>query len=132
MQRELGEVSGFASERTVTITNAEHVHRLTLLNVRSQDKRVLILLVRIARLAANSSGKCKLLYDVFLFYLRDVRCIRRSGSLQGFFKAVVSVGEALTSILEADWSRSFNTCHLLFLFLTDVRGRRHHNWKPTP
>ena len=64
---------------TVSITDPEHVHALPLLHIRRQNKRILVHFFTISRLEANSSCKCKLLDNVLLFYVSQMRCVGGRG-----------------------------------------------------
>jgi len=70
-QSELNEVRGFTAVRAVAITDAEDVKRRSALDVRSKDEAVLVDLVLVSRLEADSCCKCELLDDV----TRLVQCL---------------------------------------------------------
>lgn len=74
---------------TVTITDAKHVHRLTLLDIGRQDKSILIDFVRIADLVAHTCCESKLLHHVLLFDVREMWSPWRSRSHLGSFESQV-------------------------------------------
>ena len=68
----------------MTITNAEHVHRVTFLKVWRQNERVLVHPVGVAWLVAYTCCKSKLSHHVLQFHIGLVRRVGRSWSCLRF------------------------------------------------
>ena len=59
------EIRGVTPVLTMSITNAKHVHWLPFLDIRRQNKGILISFLRILRLKADSCSESELLDNIF-------------------------------------------------------------------
>jgi len=104
VQSELHKVGGFASMGSVPVTNAEHVHRLSLLYVGCQNESILVYFVWVAWLEANSGSKGKLFDHVLWLNVAQMSRVWRCRPLhrsQGRQEVI----ELLGRVSRCDWHR---------------------------
>ena len=102
---------------TMSITDTKHVHRLTLLNIRSQNECILISLVWISGLKADPRSEGELLHYIFLLNMSQVRCVCRSRSHfgPGITKVSIIVRKSILNFVRHEF-RGFP----LFILLDEI------------